>query len=78
MLLYLKDRLPPETRIGLQWYLKAAGIPYYDPERILSIAMAIMYLIRNVFSWMVGSILLSRLKTGQEGSQKFYIKRWKK
>jgi len=35
LLLYLKDRLPPETRIGLQWYLKAAGIPYYDPERII-------------------------------------------
>ena len=33
--LYLKDRLPPETRIGLQRTLQAAGIPYYDPEKII-------------------------------------------
>lgn len=35
IILYLKDRLPPETRTGLQETLKAAGIPYYDPEYIL-------------------------------------------
>lgn len=33
--LYLKDRLPPETRIGLSMTLQAAGIPYYDPEKII-------------------------------------------
>lgn len=33
--LYLEERLPPETRIGLQETLQAAGIPYYDPERII-------------------------------------------
>ena len=35
LLSYLEDRLPPETRTGLQWYLLAAGIPYYDPEQII-------------------------------------------
>lgn len=33
--LYLKERLPPETRIGLHRTLQAAGIDYYDPERII-------------------------------------------
>lgn len=35
LMLYLKDRLPPETRIGLSMTLQAAGIPYYDPEKII-------------------------------------------
>lgn len=35
IVLYLKDRLPPETRIGLQRTLQAAGIPYYAPEKII-------------------------------------------
>lgn len=35
LLLYLEERLPPETRIGLSKTLRAAGIPYYDPERII-------------------------------------------
>ena len=35
LILYLKDRLPPETRIGLSMTLQAAGIPYYDQEKII-------------------------------------------
>lgn len=35
LLLYLEDRLPPETRIGLHKTLIAAGMPYYDPEKII-------------------------------------------
>lgn len=35
LLLYLEDRLPPDTRIGLHKTLIAAGIPYYDPEKII-------------------------------------------
>lgn len=35
VLYFLDDRVVPETRIGLQKDLERAGIPYFDPDRIL-------------------------------------------
>lgn len=35
LLMFLDDRVVPETRIGLQKDLAIAGISYYDPDAIL-------------------------------------------